>query len=79
MLAAGSFPVVTSCDCTICMTTFQAVVRHHPAARVLWLDAHGDFNSPDTTPSGFLGGMCLARRAASGTPASRSRWSRAAS
>jgi arginase len=27
---------------------------------VLWLDAHGDFNSPDTTPSGFLGGMCLA-------------------
>ena len=27
---------------------------------MLWLDAHGDFNSPDTTPSGFLGGMCLA-------------------
>jgi arginase family enzyme len=27
---------------------------------VLWLDAHGDFNTPDTTPSGFLGGMCLA-------------------
>jgi arginase len=26
---------------------------------VLWLDAHGDFNTPDTTPSGFLGGMCL--------------------
>jgi arginase len=28
--------------------------------RVLWLDAHGDFNTPKTTPSGFLGGMCLA-------------------
>jgi arginase family enzyme len=59
MLAAGAFPVVTSSDCTICMTTFQAVTRHHPDARVLWLDAHGDFNTPDTTPSGFLGGMCL--------------------
>jgi arginase family enzyme len=26
---------------------------------VLWLDAHGDFNTPDTTPSGYLGGMSL--------------------
>jgi arginase len=60
MLAAGAFSVLTSSDCSICMTTFQAVVRHAPDVRVLWLDAHGDFNSPDTTPSGFLGGMCLA-------------------
>ena len=42
------------------MTTFQAVVRHVPDVHVLWLDAHGDFNTPDTTPSAFLGGMCLA-------------------
>ena len=27
---------------------------------VLWLDAHGDFNTPDTTTSGFLDGMALA-------------------
>jgi arginase family enzyme len=27
---------------------------------VLWLDAHGDFNTPETTGSGYLGGMCLA-------------------
>ena len=27
---------------------------------MLWLDAHGDFNTPDTTPSGYLGGMALA-------------------
>jgi arginase family enzyme len=60
MLTAEQFPVLTSSDCSICMTTFQAVIRHRPAARVLWLDAHGDFNTPDTTPSGFLGGMCLA-------------------
>ena len=60
MLAAEKFPVLTSSDCSICMTTFQAVVRHAPDVRVLWLDAHGDFNTPKTTPSGFLGGMCLA-------------------
>jgi len=59
MLTAGAFPVLTSSDCSICMTTFQAVTRHEPDVRVLWLDAHGDYNTPDTTPSGFLGGMCL--------------------
>jgi arginase family enzyme len=31
-----------------------------PDVRVLWLDAHGDFNTPRTTTSGYLGGMCLA-------------------
>jgi arginase len=60
MLAAGRFPVLTASDCSICMTTLQAAVRHRSDVRVLWLDAHGDFNTPETTPSGFLGGMCLA-------------------
>ena len=29
-------------------------------AGMLWLDAHGDFNTPLTSPSGYIGGMCLA-------------------
>jgi arginase family enzyme len=35
------------------------VARRSPGVRFLWIDAHGDFNTPATTPSGFLGGMCL--------------------
>jgi arginase family enzyme len=35
-------------------------VRREQGVRVVWLDAHGDFNTPATTGSGFLGGMCLA-------------------
>ena len=27
---------------------------------MLWLDAHGDFNVPVTSPTGYIGGMCLA-------------------
>ncbi len=27
---------------------------------LLWLDSHGDFNTPETSPSGYIGGMCLA-------------------
>jgi arginase family enzyme len=59
-LDGGRFPVLTASDCTICLSTFPAVAARVPGVRFLWLDAHGDFNSPDTTPSGFLGGMCLA-------------------
>jgi arginase len=59
-LAEGNYPVLVASDCSVCLTTLPAVVRHHPGATILWLDAHGDFNTPDTTASGFLGGMCLA-------------------
>ncbi|MEA2292659.1 MAG: arginase [Solirubrobacteraceae bacterium] len=59
-LAAGSFPILCAAECTICLTTLPTVARCVPGARVLWLDAHGDFNTPQTTPSGYLGGMCLA-------------------
>ena len=53
-------PVLAAADCSIAVTTLPAALRHRPDARVLWLDAHGDYNTPDTTGSGYLGGMCLA-------------------
>jgi arginase len=59
-LSGGNVPVLLAGDCSICLTTLATALEHRPAAMVLWLDAHGDFNTPDTTPSGFLGGMCLA-------------------
>jgi arginase len=59
-LAAGSFPLLVGPDCSISLTTLPAVVRHRPSATILWLDAHADFHSPETTVSGYLGGMCLA-------------------
>ena len=59
-LNAGSFPVLCASDCSICLTTLPTVARLVPGVKVVWIDAHGDFNTPDTTPSGFLGGMCLA-------------------
>jgi arginase len=58
--AAAEPGLITASDCTICIGTFPAVVARERGVRFLWLDAHGDFNTPDTTPSGFLGGMCLA-------------------
>jgi len=53
----GAAPVVLAGDCTACLGTLAGV----PApVGIVWLDAHGDFNTPDTTVTGFLGGMPLA-------------------
>jgi arginase family enzyme len=58
-LDTGAFPVLLASDCTICMGSFPVLAARAPGTRVVWLDAHGDFNTPATTASGFLGGMCL--------------------
>jgi arginase len=59
-LADGRVPVIAAADCSISVTTLPVALRHRPDAKVLWLDAHGDYNTPDTSGSGYLGGMCLA-------------------
>ena len=59
-IAAGDVPLLLAAQCTVAMTTLPAMARHHPDAVVLWLDAHGDLNTPDTSGSAFLGGMPLA-------------------
>ena len=59
-LDQGELPLLTASDCSICIATLPTVARRVPGVRFLWIDAHGDFNTPETTPSGFLGGMCLA-------------------
>jgi arginase family enzyme len=59
-LAAGDTPVLLAADCSVAVTTLPAVLRNRPEARILWLDAHGDYNTPESSGSGYLGGMCLA-------------------
>lgn len=55
---ADKVPVVFASDCTSCLGMVKGLASHQPA--VLWYDSHGDFNTPETSPSGFLGGMPLA-------------------
>jgi arginase len=59
-LVGSDTPLLLASDCSICLTTLSTALRHRPEGRVLWLDAHGDYNTPQTTPGGYLGGMCLA-------------------
>jgi arginase len=54
---ARRFPVVLAGNCN---TAIGVLAGLGARTGVVWLDAHGDFNTPQTTMSGFLDGMTLA-------------------
>jgi arginase len=60
VVGAGDRPVIVAGDCVSSLGVLAGLQRAHLAPTLLWLDAHGDFNTWFTTPSGFLGGMPLA-------------------
>lgn len=59
-IGAGTTPLLITNTCAASLGTLPTVAERHPDAVVLWIDAHGDFNTPETTESGYLGGMVLA-------------------
>jgi arginase len=63
-LALGRLPILLGGDHCLGLGSISAVARHCREAgkklRVLWLDAHADFNTSELTPSGNLHGMPVA-------------------
>jgi arginase len=51
--------VVFSGDCCASVGVLAGLERRGIEPGVVWIDAHGDFNTPDTSVSGYLGGMVL--------------------
>jgi arginase family enzyme len=58
-IRADNLTVMAANTCAASLATLPVVAREYPDAVVLWIDAHGDFNTPETTGSGYLGGMAL--------------------
>jgi arginase len=56
----GRTPIVLGGDHSIALGTLGGMASVHGAGGVLWLDAHGDLNTPETSPSGNVHGMPLA-------------------
>ena len=52
------FPIVLAGNCNSCLGTLAGIDQNRLG--IVWFDAHGDFNTPETTISGFLDGMGLA-------------------
>lgn len=58
-LQAGNFPLVLGGDHSLSIGSVRGAARGRRIG-VIWMDAHGDFNTAETTPSGNIHGMSLA-------------------
>ena len=71
-LQAGQLPILLGGDHCLAIGSISAVARHCQAAgkelRVLWFDAHADFNTAALTPSGNIHGMPVASLFGDGPP-----------
>jgi arginase len=71
-LAAGRTPLVLGGDHSIAIGSIAGVSGHFRrqgrSVGVIWFDAHGDSNTPETTPSGNIHGMSLAISMGQGDP-----------
>jgi arginase len=57
--SAGQTPVTALTRCAVALATLPVVARFHPDALVVWFDAHGDINTPESSTTGYLGGLAL--------------------
>jgi len=55
-----SVPVVLGGDHSVALGSLAGLAEVHGPGGTIWIDAHGDLNSPDTSPSGNVHGMVLA-------------------
>ena len=47
--SAGQTPVSALTRCAVALATLPVVARYHPDALVVWFDAHGDLNTPESS------------------------------
>jgi arginase len=59
-IATGTRPVSIAGDCCTAIGVLAGLQQAGLNPTLIWFDAHGDFNTWETSPSGFLGGMPLA-------------------
>ena len=59
-MSEGNFPLVIGGDHSIAIGTISGVLQHKKNLGVIWFDAHGDINTPGTSPSGNIHGMPVA-------------------
>jgi arginase len=60
-VAAETSTLVVSGDCTTSLASVAGRQRRGDDLGIVWFDAHGDFNTEDSSESGYLAGMTLAK------------------
>ena len=59
LYSLGHKSVAATSRCAASLATLPAVAKHRREACVVWFDAHGDLNTPESSTSGYLGGLAL--------------------
>ncbi|TXT62402.1 MAG: Arginase [Promethearchaeota archaeon] len=59
-LKGDTFPLVLGGDHSITLGVIAGMISKYPDMGLIYMDAHGDFNTTQTTPSGNIHGMTLA-------------------
>ncbi len=67
VISGNTLPIILGGDHSLSIGSV-AGVAHNRRIGVIWLDAHGDYNTPETTPSGNIHGMGLAVLTGRGHP-----------
>ena len=67
------FPLVLGGDHSLSVGSIRGAAKHKKIG-IIWIDAHADFNTPETTPSGNIHGMPLAALCGFGDPRLVSLW-----
>lgn len=72
VVGEGKMPLVLGGDHSIAAGTVAGIAQHHRGRSerigLIWIDAHADMNTPDTSPSGNVHGMPLACCIGTGPP-----------
>jgi arginase len=68
IVSEGLFPIFLGGDHSIAIGTVSGVAGSGGRTGVIWVDAHADFNTPATSPSGNIHGMPLAALTGRGHP-----------
>lgn len=66
-LPTGTFPLILGGDHSVALGSVNGVARDIPTG-LIWVDAHADCNTPETSPSGNIHGMPLAALCGVGEP-----------
>ena len=72
-MQGGRFPLVLGGDHSLSIGSVRGAARNKKLG-VIWIDAHADFNTAETTPSGNIHGMSLAVLAGQGDPSLVQLW-----
>ncbi|MGD8108814.1 arginase family protein [Pantoea sp. FN0302] len=60
VFTSGVVSVAAISRCVVSLATLPVVAKYHPDCCIVWFDAHADLNTPETSETGYLGGLAFA-------------------